>query len=65
MGRGMGARSEDKLLLATLIFGCSATVMCRVMSGRYRPVICVTYRLSGAGFGVIYSAGSCAVYSVY
>ena len=33
MGRGMGARSEDKLLLATLIFGCSVTVMCRVMSG--------------------------------
>ena len=23
------------------------------------------YRLSGAGLGVIYSAGSCAVYSVY
>ena len=64
-GRGMGARSEDKLLLATLIFGCSLTEMCRVMSGWYRPVICVTYRLSGAGLGVIYSAGSCAVYSVY
>ena len=65
VGRGMGARSEDKLLLATLIFGCSLTEMCRVMSGWYRPVICVTYRLSGAGLGVIYSAGSCAVYSVY
>ena len=35
------------------------------MSGWYRPVICVTFRLSGAGLGVIYSAGSCAVYSVY
>ena len=29
------------------------------------PVICVTHRLSGAGLGLIYSAGSCAVYSVY
>ena len=63
-GEGFGlARREDKLLLATLIFSCSVTVMCRVVSGRYRPVICVTYRLSGAGLGVIYSAGSCAVYS--
>ena len=56
VGRRVGTRSEDKLLLATLIFGCSVTVMCRVMSGWYRPVICVTYRLSGAGLGVIYSA---------
>ena len=63
-GEGFGlARREDKVLLATLIFSCSVTVMCRVVSGRYRPVICVTYRLSGAGLGVIYSAGSCAVYS--
>ena len=61
MGRGVGSRSEDKLLLATLNFGCSVTVMCKVMSGCYRPVICVTFRLSGAGLGVIYSAGSCAV----
>ena len=65
VGSGVGARGEGKLLLATLIFGCSVTVMCRVMSGWYRPVICVTHRLSGAGLGVIYSAGSCAVYSVY
>ena len=65
MGRGVGARSEDKLLLATLNFGCSVTVMCKVMSGCYRPVICVIFRLSGAGLGVIYSASSCAVYSVY
>ena len=64
---GQGARTNYncQLLLATLIFGCSVTVMCRVMSGWYRPVVCVTYRLSGAGLGVKYSAGSCAVYSVY
>ena len=64
-GDGGEERGQTTALLATLIFGCSVTVMCGVMSGWYRPVICVAYRLSGAGLGVIYSAGSCAVYSVY
>ena len=50
VGRGVGARREDKLLLATLIFSCSVTVMCKVVSGRYRPLICVTYRLSFSFF---------------
>ena len=51
-GRGARTNYNCQLLLATLIFGCSVTVMCRVMSGWYRPVVCVTYRLSGAGLGV-------------
>ena len=29
------------------------------------PLSGVTYRLSGAGLGVIYSAGSCAVFSTW
>ena len=120
MGRGVGTRSEDKLLLATLNFGnvqgdewviqtryllaCVASVSNRVTARKLereqkkkkkveflhspppppsfllffcsrpnfldelarkrllrRLVSCVTFRLSGAG----YSAGSCAVYSVY
>ena len=60
-GWGRGARTN----YCWQIFGCSVTVMCRVMSGWYRPVIGVTYRLSGAALGIIYSAGSCAVYSVH
>ena len=121
MGRGVGTRSEDKLLLATLNFGnvqgdewviqtryllaCVTSVSNRVTARKLereqkttkkkveflhspppppsfllffcsrpnfldelarkrllrRLVSCVTFRLSGAG----YSAGSCAVYSVY
>ena len=53
----MGERSEDKLLLATLNFGCSVTVMCWVMSGDTDPLSALHAGFLGLDWESVYSAG--------